>query len=139
MKRLLLILAVALLFGFTAAAQTATESAKGAKKAKAATTATAEAPKSHTMTGCIGGSAGKYTITNGRYKNGVAVAGKDDLAAHVGHTVKLTGTWSEDKKTFNETKVDLVKDSCAAAPAAAPKGEAKAAPKGEKKGTTPPK
>ncbi len=137
MKRLLVILAVALLLGFTAAAQTATESAKGAKKAKTATAATAAptAPKSHTMTGCIGGSAGKFTITNGNYKNGMAVAGSDDLAPQVGHTVKLTGTWATDKKTFNETKVDMVKDSCAAAAAAAPKGAAK----GEKKGATPPK
>jgi hypothetical protein len=125
MKRVFLLMVVALLFCFTAAAQTSdTSSTKSSKKSKSTTTtsSTSEtsggAAKAHakgnTVTGCVGGSAGSYTLTNGRYKNGVAVSGSDDLAPHIGHTVKLTGSWSEDKKTFNETKVDMVSASCTA-------------------------
>ena len=66
--------------------------------------------------------AGSYTLTNGRYKNGVAVSGSDDLGPHVGHTVRLTGNWSGDKKTFNETKVDMVSANCSTGGGASKKG-----------------
>src|SRR5438270_11568951 len=47
-----------------------------------------------TVTGCVEKSGDGYTVKNGRYKDAFMVHGKDDLAAHVGHTVTLTGTWA---------------------------------------------
>ena len=72
------------------------------------------AAKSHVMTGCVAGSAANYTITNGRYTKPVKIAGADDMGPHVGHTVQLKGTWSADKRTFNETKVTMKSESCSA-------------------------
>jgi hypothetical protein len=55
--------------------------------------------KQTTLTGCLnaGNEQGAYTLVNHRYKNGVMVGGNDDLPKHVGHEVKLTGTWASAK------------------------------------------
>ncbi|MBV9610007.1 MAG: hypothetical protein JO187_10660, partial [Acidobacteria bacterium] len=83
--------------------------------------------KSTSVTGCLNGSAGNYTLTNGRYKNGVAVTAASgvDLAPHVGHQVRLTGTWEKGSdssaaggtsasKTFNATAMKHISDTCTA-------------------------
>lgn len=137
MKRVFLLMVAVALFCFTAAAQTSDTSTKSHKKSSNSAASTSDtsggsahsakkggAAKGNTVTGCVGGSAGSYTLTNGRHKNGVGVSGSDDLAPHVGHTVKLTGSWSDDKKTFNETKVDMVSETCTMG---AKKGAAKGA------------
>ncbi len=82
---------------------------------------TGKAPKQHVMTGCVAGAAGAYTITNGRYTHPVKITGPDNMGPHVGHTVQLKGTWSTDKKTFNETKVTMKSDSCSVSRKAKPK------------------
>ena len=83
------------------------------------------APKATSVTGCLNGSAGSYTLTNGRYKNGVAVTAASgvDLAPHVGHTVRLTGTWEKGSgssaaggtaasKIFNATGMKHISETC---------------------------
>ena len=149
MRKALLCIAVLLAFGLTAVAQdtgtsgqsststttTKTTKTKRSKKAASDTSAAGEtgasAAKTSTITGCIEKSGDDYMIKNGRHKKGVKVTGSDDLSAHVGHTVKLTGTWAsasaasttgtgETKgggtkmanREFNETKVDMVSESC---------------------------
>src|SRR5260370_5275337 len=95
MKKVLFAMAVILSFTLAAVAQTTP--AAGAKTAPAA-----KAPKAsdgtaakHQLTGCLGAqnSAGAYVLTNGIYKKGTEVGGNDDLSKHVGHQIKLTGSW----------------------------------------------
>lgn len=71
--------------------------------------------KSATVVGCVEGSAGSYMLKKG--KRDIPVTSAEDLGPHVGHKVKLTGSWEAgaDKKapkTFNATKVDMVAESC---------------------------
>ena len=71
--------------------------------------------KTSTVTGCISkdkNPAGNYTLTNGRYKNGVDVTGSDDLSAHAGHKVQLTGSWTTPGKSFQETKIKHIAETC---------------------------
>lgn len=88
-----------------------------AKTNPAASDKAASSPKTKTasLVGCVEGSGGGYAVKSG--KKDVAVTSSEDLAGHVGHKVKLIGTWmpGADKKapkTFNATKVDMVSDSC---------------------------
>jgi hypothetical protein len=48
-----------------------------------------------TLTGCLKGvnPEGVYELTNSNQKGDIEVGGSPMLAKHVGHTVKLTGTW----------------------------------------------
>ena len=74
--------------------------------------------------GCVQSQGGQYLLETKKGKQ-VALAGQD-VSAHVGHEVKLTGTWqnggnmsatsagngSGAEKTFNVTKVKMVSESC---------------------------
>jgi hypothetical protein len=51
-------------------------------------------------------------LKSGRYRQGVKVTGSDDLAPHVGHTVRLTGTWTVPDQEFAESRIEMVSDSC---------------------------
>lgn len=55
--------------------------------------------KDVTLTGCLNApnEEGAYTLVNHRYQHGVVVGGNDELPKHVGHEVKLTGTWASAK------------------------------------------
>ena len=130
MRKALLCMAVLLAFGLTAVAQDTGTSGQSSTQTPTTKKATRGAAKGNTITGCIEKSDDTYMIKNGRYKNGVKVTGSDDLAPHVGHTVKLTGTWAsasaaagstgETKgggakmanREFNETKLDMVSETC---------------------------
>lgn len=110
MKRAMLLFAMLLAFAFAATAQDqpATTTSKSGK------THTASA-KGSTITGCISadkGANGNYTISNGRYKKGVDVTGNDDISKHAGHKVQLTGSWTTPGKTFDETKIKHIADTC---------------------------
>lgn len=71
------------------------------------------------MKGCLSAGAGEgaYVLTKkkkDRTKE-VAVMGGADMAAHVGHIVKLTGEWHKDDdgaKTFHATGMEHVAASC---------------------------
>ncbi|HZR65969.1 MAG TPA: hypothetical protein VFA85_12520 [Terriglobales bacterium] len=74
--------------------------------------------------GCVQSQGGQYVLETKKGKQ-VALAGQD-VSAHVGHEVKLTGTWqngssmsatsssngSGAEKTFNVTNVKMVSESC---------------------------
>jgi len=82
----------------------------------------------NTVTGCLQGSQGAYTLKHGSKE--IAVTSSEDLSAHVGHQVKLHGSWasagSSDSastpsstgekggkdRTFNATSIDHVSDTC---------------------------
>jgi ABC-type sugar transport system substrate-binding protein len=67
-----------------------------------------------TVTGCLSkGDSGDWVITE-QNGNKMTVMGKTDFTKHANHTVKLTGTPSEDGKTFNATNIESVSDSCQA-------------------------
>lgn len=117
MKKLLSLLAVLICLSFVALAQ-------DAPKAKAKK-AVDDGPKLAQLTGCIASSGSGYTLTNGRHKEGVAVTSSEDLKPHVGHQVRMKGTWSEDKKSYKAESVAMVSETCPAP--AAPKASKKKA------------
>jgi len=144
MKKVLLLLAVALAFTFTAMAQTETGQANGSssqtttttktKKSKKGSAATETgAAKESTLTGCISAQPdanGMYTLSNGRHKKGVEVGPTDQVQAHAGHEVKLTGHWTKTaagetataakkekgKSHFEVTNVTHISATCTQAP-----------------------
>ncbi len=136
MRKLLLLLAIAVavsLPGLAQAGGSQTESSKTAttttKKTKTAKEGTAA--KESQLTGCLAKDAAGtgFVLTNGRYKKGVEVKSSEDLSAHVGHEVKLMGTWEkptagaeggagakgETMRTFNATSMKHISDTCSMA------------------------
>jgi hypothetical protein len=129
MKKLVMLLALAVAFSLSGFAQTSGSSAssgtpsqdtgmakdsgmakKGSKKASAG--------KSSTITGCLKSDGNPITIANGQHKNGVEVdtsgASGEDWAKHNGHKVQLTGMWEgtgADKK-FKATAMKHVAPTC---------------------------
>ncbi len=164
MKKLALLVALVLAFSLSVLAQgtsatgtqesqtTTTTKTKKAKKGTAATegeTAGAtKGAKEHQLTGCLAKdpSGSGFMLTNGHYKKGVEVKSSEDLSAHVGHEVKLTGTWEKptagaeggagakgtEMRTFNASALKHISDTCTAAGKAgkaSKKGKTEAAPK----------
>jgi hypothetical protein len=105
-----------------------------------------------TITGCLSGpsSEGTYELKSG--KKTVEVGGNDDLSKHVGHEVKLHGSWSsssdigekeekgeakkgEEKgeRHFKVASIDHISDTCKAASGASKKKKES----GDTGGTTP--
>jgi hypothetical protein len=60
---------------------------------------------SGTLAGCLSGpnDEGAYVLTNAKGKK-IEVGGSDDLKAHVGHQVKLTGTWAKSGADIGENE-----------------------------------
>lgn len=184
MKKLILLLALCVGFSLSAVAQygsssssggsspSASQGSSGSSSTDQATTTTKSKKKSnkeagpegagmkeHTVTGCLSGpnADGAYVLTNGRYKKGLEVGGSDELKNHVGHEVKLTGTWasasevgekegetaakgekSESKqKHMKVSKIDHVSETCTSAKAGKSKGGSKKE-KGSSSTSTPP-
>jgi len=151
MKKLIAILS--LVFAFTIMSKAQTGSAPGSTDQPAggaqAGNQAAPAQQSHkksaggaTLTGCLSGpnQEGAYELKSG--KKEVEVGGLDDLSKHVGHQVRLHGSWaksgaeigekegSESKESeakekgekgeaaerhFKVASVDMVSETCAAA------------------------
>lgn len=115
MKKLTLIMAVALVFALTAFAQTYPS---GAAPAGTQATGTA-ADIGNTLTGCLAKDAAGtgFMLTNRQHEKGVEIKSSQDLSAHVGHKVKLSGSWEPASagagmRTFNVTKVDHLSATC---------------------------
>ncbi|HZR31027.1 MAG TPA: hypothetical protein VFA76_04125 [Terriglobales bacterium] len=166
MKKLGMLMAVCLAFTLTMLAQEASPADQGANSTASGQTTTdtnskatmkssgkkaRREGKEHSMTGCLSGpnSEGAYVLTNGRYKKGLEVGGNDELKNHVGHEVKVTGTWSsasdigenesaeknesakmekgEKKESkerhFKVSKIDMVSDHCTATASAGKKSK----------------
>lgn len=126
MKKLLSLLAIVICLSLASLAQDAPKA-----KSKAAD----DGPKLAQLTGCLSSpAASQYTLTNGHYKSGVTVTGPDELKSHVGHQVRMKGTWSEDKKSYKAESISMVADTCPAPGSAAAAGKTKS---GKVKGEAP--
>jgi hypothetical protein len=148
MKKLFACLTILFAITFLSAAQTARASSNGQAGATDQATEKKAAPKKGaggaTLTGCLSGpnDEGVYELKSG--KKEVEVGGLDDLSKHVGHQVRLHGSWAKsgseigekegnegaEKKEGKEEKgerhfkvasIDHLKDTCPAG--AAEKGE----------------
>ena len=68
--------------------------------------------KQTSITGCLTkADTGEWAIAD-QGGNKLTAVSKEDFTKYVNHTVKLTGTPSEDGKSFNATKLEHVADSC---------------------------
>jgi hypothetical protein len=100
MKKIALLLVLLLTVGTLALAQTSsTETGEHAKHKGMS------AGGNGTLTGCLSGpnDEGAYVLTNAKGHK-VEVGGSDDLKAHVGHEVKLTGTWEKSGAAIGENE-----------------------------------
>jgi hypothetical protein len=159
MKKFVVLLAAVVVLSLTGLAQTSsqgtmgtetqttetTKTTKHAKHAKgemgesAATEKSEKSAKESQLTGCLAkdSSGNGFMLTNGKYKKGVEVKSSEDLSAHVGHEVKLMGTWEkstageaggagskgETMRTFNASKLNHLSDTCKMAGAKSKKSD----------------
>jgi hypothetical protein len=142
MKRVFLLLAVTLMFALAASAQdtstAGTSTPAGTKGAMAHSmhshshgdtnaTSGSSSGGGASLTGCLNGpnAENAYLLTNARFKKGVEVgmAGSDDLSKHVGHKVKLTGSWAKSGAEIGENE-GMEKNEGAAKGEKKEKGEA---------------
>lgn len=172
MRKLILLLAAAVAFSMTAFAQeagtqgttggtetqttTTTKTTKHTKHAKGESAQAGEsssaaaggtAAKESQLTGCVAKDAtgSGFVLTNARHKKGVEIKSSEDLSAHVGHEVRLMGSWEKpttdtaaggagpkghQMRTFDVTSVKHISDTCSAGAAAGKKS------KGEKTETS---
>jgi len=155
MKKLFAFLTIVLAVTFLSAAQTSA-SGNGQAGATDQTTEKKAAPKKGgggaTLTGCLSGpnDEGVYELKSG--KKEVEVGGLDDLSKHVGHKVRLHGSWTKNgsdigekesseskgkeekgERHFKVASIDHLSDTCPAG--AAEKGEHHK--KSDSAGTTP--
>jgi hypothetical protein len=83
-----LMLMLVLACSMSAMAQTDTSSDSSMKK-------DSMSGKSMSMTGCIAEKDGKYMMMNKEHPDGVQLMSSEDMKAHVGHKMKVTGTMSK--------------------------------------------
>ena len=120
-------------WAYQASSGASTKASTQAKTSTASTTkstttkAAAASAKESTITGCLSGPIGEgyYEVRNASHRSGMQVNAMDGLKAHVGHKVKLTGTWEEEipevqEERFNVSKVEMIAETCTV-PAAAKK------------------
>ena len=127
MRRCFAGLVCAALFAGTVMAQEGAKSDSGVKKA--------------TVTGCLAGPDGDdlYTLTSMQHRNGVSVAGGEELKKGAGAKVKLTGSWEtlpgadaskgDVAKRFRATEIVVMDEKCQAPQAVTPVSKNKQAQK----------
>jgi hypothetical protein len=98
MRKILAVLTVVFAFTFLSAAQTGGASGQAATDEHAAHKKGGGA----TLTGCLSGpnDEGAYELKSG--KRAVEVGGLDDLSKHVGHEVRLHGSWAKSGSEIGE-------------------------------------
>jgi hypothetical protein len=146
MKRtnhIMLLLALAAMFALAASAQD-TNTGGTSAPANVKSSSKSKSSAGASLTGCLNGpnAENAYMLTNARFKKGVEVGmpASDELSKHVGHKVKLTGSWAKSgegigenenmekseragkgekkekgeaaEKHFKVTKIDHIADSC---------------------------
>ncbi|HXE91849.1 MAG TPA: hypothetical protein VNK82_12905 [Terriglobales bacterium] len=83
--------------------------------------ATSPAPEEKTLVGCLTGpdASGAYTLTNPAGNKPVQLVSTEDLKAHVGHQVKVSGQWEEAaaaggkaEKKWKADKVEMMSATC---------------------------
>jgi hypothetical protein len=145
MKKVLAIFTMVFAFTLLSAAQAGSASSgaqagAGDQATQKKTSPNKGAAGSATLTGCLSGpnDEGVYELKNG--KKEVEVGGLDDLSKHVGHKVRLHGSWTKNgsdigekesseskgkeekgERHFKVASIDHVSDTCPAG--AAEKGE----------------
>jgi hypothetical protein len=141
MRKIFAVLTVVFAFTFLSAAQTGGASGSTDQSSAGGAQAGADEHAAHkkgagggaTLTGCLSGpnDEGVYELKSG--KRTVEVGGLDDLSKHVGHQVKLHGSWAKSgseigekesaeskgkeekgERHFKVTSIDHLKDSCPA-------------------------
>ncbi len=148
MRKVIVYLAMLFAFAYFSAAQTggasgSTDSSSGAQAGSADKSGDTHAMHKKgsgmgsTLTGCLSGpnDEGVYVLKSG--KKSVEVGGLDDLSKHVGHQVRLHGSWAKSgsdigekeasgasekkegkeekgERHFKVTSIDHVSDTCAA-------------------------
>lgn len=140
--------------------QTQADTTTGHHHKKGAMSENGTSGKMSTLTGCVSSSAdssGNYTLSNGRYKNGVEIGPSDKVKDHAGHQVALKGHWSnaaaagenggvasstseKGAKHFEVDSVKHISDTCKEAPGGGTMGHksSKKSKKGDTGTTTPP-
>ena len=122
MKKVLLALAVALTFTLAVAAQessTQTTTTQTTTKSKT-NKAKPMSSKEKTLTGCLAAGTEPDTFKLMEGKKSIEVTGQD-LSQHVGHEVKLTGSWEKEAeanakkgKEFKVANIQHISDTCSA-------------------------
>lgn len=104
MKKILAVLTIAFAFTFLSAAQTgsASGSSGGAQAGTDEHAAHKKGGGGAALTGCLSGpnNEGAYELKSG--KRTVEVGGLDDLSKHVGHEVRLHGSWAKSGSEIGE-------------------------------------
>jgi hypothetical protein len=80
----------------------APDSEKGAQSKANDARSTASGKKT-TMVGCISEHDGKYMLMTNNPSRGVELISKEDLKAHIGHKVRVTGTMGNGSSVGNDT------------------------------------
>ncbi len=62
--------------------------------------------KKMTMTGCIGEKDGKYMLMDKKHPDGIELMSSEDLKAHVGHKVRVTGMMEKNAMSGDNMKSD---------------------------------
>ena len=77
--------------------------------------------KKMTLTGCLSEKDGKYMLTDKKHSDGVELMSTEDLKAHIGHKVSVTGMMQSDDamskdsmamSEFKVTNIKMVSDKC---------------------------
>ena len=115
MKKLVMLLALAIAFslsGFAQAAGSDTAKSDTAKSEKSEKSAK-KAAKGNTITGCLKSDGTPVTISNAKKKDvevDTSGASSEDWAKHNGHKVQLTGSWDGPK--FKATAMKHIAETC---------------------------
>jgi hypothetical protein len=101
----------------SSAPSSAPSAAQDAQQAATQTGKDAEHAATGNVEGCVGGSAGSYTLTDSSGKTYQLAGDTSSLADHVGHQVKVTGTTASaaaagGTPTITVKKVKMVSATC---------------------------
>ena len=102
MKKLIAISSMLFALTFLSAAQTGGPSGQGGSSDQGAQKKTTAKGGGAALSGCLSGpnDEGAYVLKSG--KRQVEVGGNDELSKHVGHTVKLHGSWAKSGAEIGE-------------------------------------
>src|SRR3954469_10853725 len=61
--------------------------------------------KKANIEGCISQSGSRYMLMSKKYPEGIELQSSQDLSAHVGHQVKIKGTWSDNTSSSSSSNM----------------------------------
>src|SRR5690242_7549251 len=117
MKKLVMLLALAIAFSLSGFAQASGSTSTSSDTAKSDTAksekSAKKAAKGNTITGCLKSDSTPVTISNAKKKDvevDTSGASSEDWAKHNGHKVQLTGSW--DGAKFKATGMKHIAETC---------------------------